>query len=464
MKKTIEEESILFISIVKWLFLASLTGALVGFSTSIFLKLLKYSTDLGEGVEYTRFFLPVAILLSVLITKYLAPSAKGHGTEKVIDAVHNKKSIIPLAVVPVKLVTTIITIATGGSAGKEGPCAQIGAGLASSFAQLFKFNEKDRKKLVICGISAGFSAVFGTPIAGAIFGVEVLFVGSILYDVLLPSFVAGIVAFEVASFMGIEYSTIHPIDIKGLDPMLFLKVILASIAFGLISMLLIKALQEGHRFFEKWKRSPEFKAISGGLILLCLSLLFGREYLGLGVPVINACLEGGKASWYSPFLKILFTSITLSSGGSGGILTPIFFIGSTSGAFLAPLLNVDVAMLSSIGFVCLLAGAANTPIAASIMAIELFGPSIGPYSSIACVIAYLMTGHRSVFPSQIIAVRKSSSLNVDIGQEVEKSKTSPNIREGSLTSSLLDIGEKVDEHIQNVFKKEDKKGEDDKTD
>ncbi|HAM51219.1 MAG TPA: voltage-gated chloride channel, partial [Nitrospiraceae bacterium] len=199
MRKKVLESSVLFISISKWIFLASIAGTIVGFSTAIFLKLLGLSMDIAKEYKYYFVLLPLAMFLSVIIVKYLAPEAEGHGTEKVIEAVHKRSGKINPLVVPVKLLATIITIALGGSAGKEGPCAQIGAGLSSVMSDLLRFDDKDRRKLVICGISAGFATVFGTPIAGAIFGVEVLFVGGLLYDVLLPSFVAGIVGYHVSS-------------------------------------------------------------------------------------------------------------------------------------------------------------------------------------------------------------------------------------------------------------------------
>lgn len=177
---------------------------------------------------------PLALFLSALIIKFLAPDAEGHGTEKVIEAIHKDNGIIKAAVVPVKLVATIITIALGGSAGKEGPCAQIGAGIASTFARMFRFDAHDRKKLVICGISAGFASVFGTPIAGALFGVEVLFVGTILYGVMLPSFIAGIISYNVSSAFGIRYFHHALTATLNFSAVFFYQIILAGVFFGCV--------------------------------------------------------------------------------------------------------------------------------------------------------------------------------------------------------------------------------------
>jgi chloride channel protein, CIC family len=419
MRKKFIEESVLFVSVLKWLFLASVVGVIVGFSTTIFLKALEKSSAFTGGYKYYFFLVPFALFLSSLIIRYLAPEAKGHGTEKVIEAVHKRSGKINPFVVPVKLFATVITIALGGSAGKEGPCAQIGAGMSSILSDIIRFGDKDRKKLVICGISAGFATVFGTPIAGAIFGVEVLFVGGLLYEVLLPSFVAGIVGYQVSVSLGITYFHEPLKFVPVFSSLFFIKVCMSGIFFGICSLVLIEMLKIFEELSERIKIWEPLKGIIGGFALVVLALLFSTQYLGLGLDTLKTTLEG-KAVFPGAFLlKILSTSITLGFGGSGGIVTPIFFIGATSGSLFANLFHFNPSVFAAIGMVSLLAGAANTPISASIMAVEIFGPAVGPYAAVACVISFLMTGHRSVYPSQVLSITKSPSIMVATGGEMK---------------------------------------------
>ncbi len=460
--KKVQEEVVIFFSVLKWIILATIIGVIVGAATSLFLYILNYSIAFASEYKGYYFILPIAFLVSVLLVKYLAPEAAGHGTEKVIEAVHRRSGKMNPLVVPVKLAATIITLASGGSAGKEGPCAQIGAGLSSLFADIFKFDNTDRKKLVICGISAGFGAVFGTPISGAIFGVEVLLIGSILYDVLLPSFIAGITSFQIASYLGIEYSyhKIYFIPIK-FSELLYLKVILAGIFFGLCSLILIESLHLSEKISSKIKLDKSYKAIIGGLALILMAKLFSTDYLGLGLETLEKVIDGGSVVWYAFLLKILFTSITLGFGGSGGIVTPIFFIGATAGAAYAQFMGLDPAMFAAIGFVSLLAGSANTPIAASIMAVEVFGARVAPYAAVACVVSFVITGHRSVYPSQILAFKKSNSLDVKLGEEIDESNTDINTEKSSMIklassyyNNLLNKNEKNNKKDEEEIKKE----------
>ncbi len=443
MKKRIYEGLILLYSIVKWFVLATIIGIIVGISTSIFLKLLNLSIKFTDNFYYTFIFLPLIFFITIIITKYISPESEGHGTEKVIEAVHTKNGKINTMVVPVKLFTTIITLATGGSAGKEGPCAQIGAGLSSTFADIFKFKDIDRKKLVICGISAGFASVFGTPIAGAIFGVEVLVVGSILYEVLLPSFISGMVAFQVASFLGIEYSY-FPVHISlPFNQVIFFDMLLAGLFFGLVSFVFIEILNLFKNLSKKLHFWQPLKGIIGGVLLIVLTLIFSKDYLGLGLQTIDNSLNGYDVIWYAFILKIIFTSITLNFGGSGGIATPIFFIGSTAGIFFANIFHLNRAIYAPIGMVSLLAGAANTPIAASIMAIELFGGELGPYAAIACIISFLMTGHRSVFPSQMIGVKKSSLIDFQLGNRMDNLALEHSLKEDKILNFIINLVRKI---------------------
>ncbi|MBI4833758.1 MAG: chloride channel protein [Planctomycetes bacterium] len=444
MRRRLAEETVLFISVLKWVLLASLIGIIVGISTTIFLESLNWSIAFTGRYSYFFLLLPAAFFLTVIIIKYLAPDAEGHGTEKVIEAIHKRSGKIKVLVVPVKLIATVLTIATGGSAGKEGPCAQIGAGLASKFVDIFKFGNTDRKKLVICGISAGFASVFGTPIAGAMFGIEVLFVGSVLYEVLLPSFIAGIISYQVSSSLGIAYFH-HAINVVPVfSRSFFIKVILAGVFFGICSVLLIELLKAGKFVSGKLKFWAPLKGVIGGAALILLAMVFSGQYLGLGLDTIQSSLGGAKAIWYAFILKAVFTSITLNFGGSGGIVTPIFFIGATAGAFLGDVFGMDIATFSSIGMVALLAGAANTPIAASIMAIEMFGPKIAPYAALACVISFLMTGHRSVYPSQILSIKKSESFEIEIGKEMEGIKPKFHERKRGIIHRLYGLFRKTD--------------------
>ncbi|MGM0519731.1 MAG: chloride channel protein, partial [Campylobacterota bacterium] len=305
---------------------------------------------------------------------------------------------------------------------------QIGAGSASFISQLVKFSARDRKKLVICGISAGFASVFGTPISGAIFGVEVLIVGIMMYDVLLPSFIAGFAAFTTAKLLGINYTYYHmqfsnavPFDI-----VLILQVILAGLFFGLISYFLIVTLKHTEIKIKAIKLNIYLKAFIAGSFLVALSFFIGDRYFGLGLDTISTLFYSDPAisedvPWYSFIAKTIYTAITLGAGGSGGVITPIFYVGATSGNLFGTLIGDNIALFAALGLTSVLAGTTNAPIAATIMAVELFGIEIAHYAAISAIITFLITGHRSVFQSQVLKMKKSDMLDIDYGDNIDKS-------------------------------------------
>jgi H+/Cl- antiporter ClcA len=443
---------VLFISVCKWCVLGTLVGVAVGLAVAVFLKALDYSIALTGQFPYYFLLLPIALLVSGAMTKYLASEAEGHGTAMIINALHKRSGRIRPSTVLVKLAATLITIASGGSAGKEEPGAQLGAGLSSLFADLLKFDDRDRRKLVICGVSAGFASVFGTPLGGAIFGVEVLFIGGLMYDVLLPAFIAGIVSYQVSAALGITYFY-GPLQFVPVFSGFFLaQVIFAGIFFGIVALLLIELFNLIKKAAERLSLWAPAKGIIGGAVLILLTLAFSTQYLGLGLETTQATLQGQPVVWYAFLLKIVFTSITLGFGGTGGIITPIFFIGSTAGSLFAQVFGLNSATFAAIGLVAVLAGTTNTPIAASIISVELFGPAVAPYAAVACVVSYVISGHRSIYPTQVLATEKSRSIQVQIGKEVTECEPTVQPRAGSVTGAGVMVINKIRGFIAKHFR------------
>jgi H+/Cl- antiporter ClcA len=241
-----------------------------------------------------------------------------------------------------------------------------------------------------------------------------------MYDVMLPSFISGIIAYQVCTHFGITYFHSHISFIPVFSNSFFLIVVLAGVVFGTVSFVFIESFRTVEAWVEHWKMNEYLKNAIGGIALVALIFIFSDKYAGLGVDTIEKELNGQQyAFWFDFMLKMVFTIITLSFGGSGGVVTPMFFVGAAAGSLFAQMLHVDNATFAAIGMVSLLSGAANTPIAASIMGLELFGPAVAPYAAIACVISFLMTGHRSIYPSQILSMKKSASMLVNVGEEMQ---------------------------------------------
>ena len=248
-----------------------------------------------------------------------------------------------------------------------------------------------------------------------------------MYDVMLPSFISGIIAYHVCTYLGITYFHSHINFVPTFTNSFFLVVMLAGIVFGTVSFIFIESFRGIEHWVQSWKMNEYLKNFLGGAALVGLIFLVSAKYAGLGVETLELELNGKEpAFWYDFLLKMLFTIITLSFGGSGGVVTPIFFIGAAAGSLFAQILHVDNATFAAIGMVSLLAGAANTPIAASIMGLELFGPEVASYAAISCVLSFLMTGHRSIYPSQILSTKKTSSVEVELGDEMSNQSATVN--------------------------------------
>jgi H+/Cl- antiporter ClcA len=435
------EHTALLISTLKWSLLGAGAGFCVGWGTRAFLWSLSAASEVTSRLLPDGFppylLLPLALLACVWLIRTVAPAARGHGTEAVIAAVHRRSGKVDWQVAPIKLLATVLTLAFGGSVGKEGPCAQIGAGITSFFADVLRLRDEDRRRLVICGIGAGFAAVFGTPVSGALFGIEVLYLGRIEYGVLFPCLMAGIVAHLVCGVSA-------PVPVLHDDPAFFghravlLWSILFGAAFGLIALLLIETMRGLTRVVARFERHPYRVAAAGGVALVLFYSAAGNVYAGLGTDTIESALAGTGRIFFLAFLfKIVATAVTLEAGGSGGIVTPLFFIGATSGAALAQAVGLPPSVFSAFGFVSLLAAAANTPIAAAVMGMEILPGHIGVYAALCAGMAYLIVGHRSVYASQKLGFSKSAGLEMPLDVPIgDVTRTVVRVKKGSFTETV----------------------------
>ncbi|MDQ0194378.1 H+/Cl- antiporter ClcA [Paenibacillus wynnii] len=400
---------------LKWILLGSGVGVLSGTASAFFLISLEHVTDVRIEHPWLLYLLPAGgALVSYLYLKFGKNSAKGNNL--ILEQINNGNETIPLRMAPLVLFGTLITHLFGGSAGREGTAVQMGGSLAEAFGKLLRVSPMDRRILLICGISGGFGSIFGTPLAGTVFGLEVLAIGLISHEALLPAFVASFVGHLVTtSFWGvshIQYQVDWVPDISGL---VLLKVIFASVLFGLTSILfseLTHALKKGYTYLF---HNPMIKSAVGGFVIIGLVYLMGtRDYLGLGIPLIQNSFEEGV----SPFAflwKLIYTSLTLGAGFQGGEVTPLFAIGATLGNSLSGFLHLYAPFLASLGFIAVFCGATNTPIACFLMGIELFGSSGAIYMFIACLISYLVSGHTGIYTSQKIGISKSHWIQVPEG-------------------------------------------------
>ena len=388
-------QNTIFCYLLKWTIICILVGAATGTLSALFLSLLNVATDFRNSHPQMIYLLPLAGFFIGFIYYH-----KGKGVERgnnlVFDTIHNPKDVIPFKMTPLVLFGTIITHLFGGSAGREGTALQMAASTADQLHQPFQLSPSDRKILLIAGLSAGFAAVFGTPWAGAVFGIEVLLMGKIPQNSIFPAIAAAFIGAYVTGLWGVGHTHYHINLVPKISMMGVLYSIVAGLAFSIAAVSFVRITDLLSSIFKKIEY-PAIRPLIGGFIVLGIVLLLGTyKYIGLGIPVIVAAFQ--QASQPADFAwKILLTSITLAAGFKGGEVTPLFFIGATLGSALAVFLPLPVGLLAGMGFVAVFAGAAKTPIACCIMAFELFGISCGWYVAIACVIAFLASGHHSIY-------------------------------------------------------------------
>ncbi len=412
--------------VLKWLAICVPSAAVVGSAVALFLWSLDRVTELHWQNPWLLYLLPLAGLASGALYHRFGQGAEA-GSNLIMEKIHEPGGGVPSRMAPLVLIGTLITHLFGGSAGREGTAVQIGGSIVATFGRWLKLNEADTRILLTSGIAAGFGAVFGTPLTGAIFAIEVLTIGRMSYAALIPCLFASIVGDQVNTAWGVghtRYQIAWSASVSEttsgitLDWQLTGKVAIAAVCFGLTSVLFAQLTHGIAWAFKRMLTIPWLRPAVGGILVILLTLaLRDRDYLGLGVNAnpdtpdavtIQSCFLIGGAAMFSWWWKLLFTAVTVGSGFKGGEVTPLFFIGAALGNVLGQLLDAPVDLMAALGFVAVFAGATNTPLACTIMAIELFAHGNSSllssgfvvYTAIACFLSWFLSGHSSIYRAQ----------------------------------------------------------------
>ncbi len=396
----------------EWTVLGSFAGMMCGASSALFLWLLEWVTTFRVGHPVIVYALPVAGLLVGAIYERFGKSIAG-GNDLVIDTLHDEGPQIPLRMAPMVLIGTALTHLFGGSAGREGTAVQMGASLSDWMSHRLGVRKPVRRQLLAAGIAGGFGSVFGTPVAGAVFGLELVVLGRLEYQALVPALVASLVGDMVTRALGIAHVAYPAAPPTSLTPLLLGKWLVFAAACALVAIAFIELTHflrvRGQKLFA---RLP-IRMFVGGLIVVALWKLVGTsDYLGLGIPVILGAFRDPQLPVYVFALKLLFTAVTLGAGFLGGEVTPLFLIGAALGSVLARWLGIPIELGAGVGLAAVFAAASNTPVALSIMAVELMGAHVLPHVAIVCVVAYVLSGHRSIYRAQRL-LRAKSGLEVE---------------------------------------------------
>jgi H+/Cl- antiporter ClcA len=390
-----------FILSSKWLFICILIGICSGLASALFLVSLEWVTQIREYNNWIIWLLPIGgLYIGWLYYQYGASVVKGNNL--LLEEYENPQKIISFKMAPMVLISTLITHFFGGSAGREGTAVQMSGAIADQFTKFFKLDNSDRKTLIILGISAGFASVFGTPLAGAIFALEVLYFSKISLKSSLLSFFVAYIAYYTVEILQVKHTHYYIAKIPKIDINVILWVILVGILFGLAAMLFSRTTHFIGRLFSKTIDYPPLRPFVGGLLVVIAIYLIGTtKYIGLGIPSIVQSFVMPSTS-YDFLLKLLFTALTLGAGFKGGEVTPLFFVGATLGSALSLFVPLPIGLLAGMGFVAVFSGATHTPIACTVMGMELFGVESGLFIGTACLVAYFASGSVGIYHSQIV--------------------------------------------------------------
>lgn len=392
-------------TLLKWLVMAALVGVVGGLVGTAFHYCVDMATELRTEHEWLLYLLPVAGVLIVAIYR-LGGVKKDEGTNLVLRAVRNDNKV-PLNMAPLIFVSTTLTHLCGGSAGREGAALQIGGSIGAAFGRWLKLDEKDHHIITMAGMSALFSALFGTPITAAVFCIEVISVGVVYHAALLPCVVSSVAAVLVAGALGVAPTSFALSVMPAVGVGSLWRVAVLAVGCALVSIVFIVVLHTAEHLFRGLLKNSVIRIVVGALVIVALTLLLGtRAYNGAGMDTIIRAVEQGEANWYDFALKILFTALTIGAGFKGGEIVPTFFIGSTFGCVFGGLLGLDPGFAAAVGVVALFCCVVNCPLASMLLAMELFGGQGLPFFAVACAISYLLSGYYSLYSGQSFVLSK----------------------------------------------------------
>ena len=388
---------------LRWVFPSICIALVSGLSSGFFLWSLERVTALHVAHPWLLWLLPFAGLASGIAYHRLGGTSEA-GNNLILREIRHPVARVPRRMAPMVLAGTLVTHLFGGSAGREGTAIQMAGSLSDLFTRPFRMHRRERRMLLRASMAAGFAAVFGTPLAGTVFALEVVVAGSFSLATLLPCLLSALLADQVVAFLPVHH-THYASGPVALGPW----PLLACALFGILAGWFARGFAEATRAIsgilrERVSWAPLRPAL-GGMAIALLGTILGSQWLGLGIPGIMQSFDAASGP-FDAIGKLAFTAITVGSGFKGGEVTPLFYIGSTLGSALAPLLHIPVGTLAGVGFVAVFAGATNTPIACTLMAIELFGAPIGPLAAIACLTSWLSSGSNGIYSAQTHAFRK----------------------------------------------------------
>jgi H+/Cl- antiporter ClcA len=382
-----------------WLPLAMVVALLSGSAAALFLWLLEWATDTRNANRWLIALLPLGgFAVGWLYHKYGESVAAGN--DLLITELARPGKTIPFRMAPMVLFGTIVSHLFGGSAGREGTAVQMGGTLSDQLSRIGTWSHDNRRILLKMGVAGGFGGLFGTPLAAAIFALEFLANERFRNRALLPCLVAAILADQWVHWIGLTHVQYEVPYVPDFTLLGFGSALIAGVSFGLVGMTFAATMHGVKNLFTRWIAYPPLRPFAGGVLVAGAVLLTGADrYIGLGLPVIVEAFHQPLPIWDS-ILKFAFTVVTLGSGFKGGEVTPLFYIGATLGNALSPLLALPMPVLAGLGLVAVFAGAAKTPIACTIMAVELFGGEIAMYAFVACMVAWWSSGSIGIYPSQ----------------------------------------------------------------